>query len=331
MRVSLGGVTDGVMGGRSATDARPRPVRRGALAGAPIGVVPILWNNVDIAALRHGTPAEAILDEMARLGFDGCQLGLGFPDGAELRAALDARGLRMAEVYVSLPATVDGPTADALDIGRARLRLLREAGGEVLVIALDLSSGRAERAGRAGEPETPRLTEPGWRRLAAVLETLAAETIAAGHRAAFHQHGGTFVETPQELERLVEATGPNLGLCLDVGHYTVGGGDPVAAIARHGERITHIHLKDVDPNVLERLRDGRLGGFNAAIEARLFTELGAGSLDLPAVLRALEARRYGGWLMVEQDSSWGPPSESAAIGLRVLLETLRRLPEGGAS
>ena len=67
-----------------------------------------------------------------------------------------------------------------------------------------------------------------------------------------------------------------------------------------------MHLKDVDPIVLGRLRDGTIGGFGAGIRQRLFTELGAG------------------WLMVEQDSGWPPPAESAAIGRRVLAAALRR-------
>jgi inosose dehydratase len=70
--------------------------------------------------------------------------------------------------------------------------------------------------------------------------------------------------------------------------------------------------------------------FREAVRARLFTELGAGRLDLIGVLTALNEHGYQGWLMVEQDSSWGPPSEAAAIGRRVLataLETIGRRRE----
>ena len=42
------------------------------------------------------------------------------------------------------------------------------------------------------------------------------------------------------------------------------------------------------------------------------------------MIAALVARGYDGWLMVEQDSTWDPPSESAAIGRRVLASALRR-------
>ncbi len=133
------------------------------------------------------------------------------------------------------------------------------------------------------------------------------------------------IETPAEVQRLAESTDPDrVGICLDVGHLTVAGGDPVATLVALGERVTHVHLKDVDPAVLERLRAGELGGFDAAVHERLFTELGAGMLDLDGVVTALAARDYSGWLMVEQDSSWGPPSESAAIGRRVLATALRR-------
>jgi inosose dehydratase len=297
----------------------------GSLAQAPVGTVPILWNNVDIEELRLGTDAATILDEISRTGFDGCQLGIGFPEGPALRSALEDRHLRLAEVYASLPATLDGPSDDALELALDRLRLLVAGGGEVLCVALDLSPGRVETAGRADAPDAPRLTSAGLRRLAGILHDLGRATVDAGARLAFHPHAGTFVETPDEVAILLDATDAALvPLCLDVGHWLVGGGDPVAALRDFGERVTHVHLKDVDPTVLAHLRRGELGGFTDAIGARLFTELGAGVLDLDACLIALADRDYGGWLMVEQDSGWPPPSESAAIGRRVLAAAIRR-------
>ncbi|HEX2756819.1 MAG TPA: sugar phosphate isomerase/epimerase [Candidatus Limnocylindrales bacterium] len=309
---------------------RRRLAAGGPLGGASIGTVPILWNNVDIAELRLGTSAETILDDIARTAYDGCQLGLGFPEGDDLKATLAARDLRLAEVYASIPATVDGPTATALDEVRERIRLLRAGGGEVLCIAFDGSPDRSPFAGRAADPATPRLTDEGWTRTIELLETVSAETRAAGARIAFHPHAGTYIETPEEVERLASSIDPTvLPFCLDVGHYLVGGGDPVTALRRYGERVEHVHLKDVDPDVLDGLRHGTAGGFGGAIRARLFTELGAGALDLDGVLGVLAERRYAGWLMVEQDSGWPPPAESAAIGRRVLAAALRRLAGTG--
>ena len=308
---------------------RAQLASRGPLARAPIGTVPILWNSVDLPELRRGADGEAVLDDIARTGYDGCQLGLGFPGGEALRATLAARELRLAEVYASISATVDGPTDGALGDVRQRLRLLVGGGGDVLCVALDGTPDRNEAAGHATDADTPRLTESGWDALVALLRSISEETRAAGARIAFHPHAGTFVETPAEVERLADSVdAETLPFCLDVGHYLVGGGDPVAALEAYGDRVTHVHLKDVDPDILDRLRRREIGGFGDAVRERLFTELGSGVLDLDGVLAVLAERRYDGWLMVEQDSGWPPPAESAAIGRRVLAAALRRLDAG---
>jgi inosose dehydratase len=304
----------------------------GPLAGVSIGTVPILWNNVDVEELRLGTSADVILDDIVRTGYDGVQLGLGFPEGNDLRIALGSRELGLAEVYASITATADGPTPGAREEVGERLRLLTAAGGDVLCVAFEGSPDRDAYAGRAADPATPRLTDLGWVRTVELLARIADDTRAAGVRLAFHPHAGTYIETPEEVERLAASLdAATLPLCLDVAHYTVGGGDPVEALRRYGSRVEHVHLKDVDDDVLGRLRAGLLPGFHAAIRARLFTELGAGVVDVDAIIGVLAERRYDGWLMVEQDSSWSPPAEAAAIGRRVLAAALRRQARGAAS
>jgi inosose dehydratase len=313
-----------------APDARTRLRRLGdALPRASIGTVPILWNYRDEASAQPSVDAATLLDELARLGYEGTQHAASFPDGDELREWLAARSLRLAEVYAALPATSDGLGPDALAIGRERLRLLQAAGGDVLCVALDGSPERDPWTARAEIEAAPRLTDGAWQGLADVLHALADESIAAGARLAFHPHVGTFIETPGEVQRLVDSTNAaTVGICLDVGHYLLGGGDPVAVLRDLGERVTHVHLKDVDPDVHTRLRSHTIDGVEEATRQRVFTELGAGSLDLLGCLRVLEARGYSGWLMVEQDSSWSPPSEAAAIGRRVLAQALRLVGPG---
>jgi inosose dehydratase len=193
------------------------------------------------------------------------------------------------------------------------------------VAACRVGGGRESWAARADDPAAPRLSEKGWRRLADVLATLAADARQAGRTFAFHPHAGTFVETPDEIRRLAAVTDPaRVAICLDAGHATVGGGDAVALVAELGPRIRHVHVKDVDPAVLADLRAGRLPDFAAAIRARLFTELGRGALDVDGLVGALEAVGYGGWLMVEQDSTWLVPAESLRIGRAALVEALSR-------
>jgi inosose dehydratase len=298
----------------------------GPLAGATIGINQILWANDDLPELTLPIDPLTILDEMARLGYLGSQLGTTFPRGDELLSALRSRGLLIAEVYATIPCTIDGPTLTAGDDGRRKLAELHAAEGDVLVAALPLSPDRVGHAARAGEPGVPRMTDHGLASLASLLAELAGEARSLGHVLAFHNHVGTYVETADELDRLMAASDPDLvGLCLDVGHLQLAGGDPVAAIDRFGERVKHVHLKDVDPEVAARMRSGAIEDFLGGLRERVFTELGSGELDLAAILAALYRFDYRGWLVVEQDTTWRPPSESAAIARAILDRAIRDL------
>jgi inosose dehydratase len=116
----------------------------------------------------------------------------------------------------------------------------------------------------------------------------------------FHPHAATYVETPAEIDALLARTDPSLiGLCLDTGHVTYGGGDAVAVARQHRARISHVHLKDVRRPVLDRARE-RGASFADAVADGVFAPLGDGDVDLAAVFSAL-GPGYDGWLVVEQD------------------------------
>jgi inosose dehydratase len=146
---------------------------------------------------------------------------------------------------------------------------------------------------------------------------------AAGLRTVFHHHCAGYVETPWEIDALMSrTTGPLLGLCLDTGHLMYGGGDPLATIARYGDRIWHVHFKDCDPDLA---RTARAEGwdYHTAVRRGIFCELGRGMVPFAAVLDALHDAGYAGWIVVEQDvlPGLGTPSASAVRNR----EYLRRL------
>lgn len=301
-------------------------VGRRAIPRAKLGIVHILWANDDLPELTPPIEPLQILDEIARLGFEGTQLAGSFPRGAALDEALAARALRIAEVYACIECDADGPVAGALEFGRAKLAELHAAHGDTLVAALPVGPARAPWGGRADGPDVPRMTDEGFRRLAVLLETLGREASDLGHRLAFHNHVGTYVETPAEVEKLFSMSDPAVvGSCLDVGHYLLGGGDPVAGLTRYGDRVKHVHLKDVDPTVKAAMATGEVDGFLAGLRSRVFCESGRGLLDVRGVLRTLDGMDYAGWVMVEQDTTWRPPSESAAMSRAVVDLILREL------
>ncbi|MEP6811727.1 MAG: sugar phosphate isomerase/epimerase [Actinomycetota bacterium] len=112
----------------------------------------------------------------------------------------------------------------------------------------------------------------------------------------FHHHAGTYVESPAEIEALLAHT--DVGICYDTGHALVGGGDPLDVARMCGGRIEHLHLKDVDPAILERVHGGGLS-LDAAWGDGLFCGFGEGAVDFDAVLAELAG--FAGWTVLEQD------------------------------
>jgi inosose dehydratase len=171
---------------------------------------------------------------------------------------------------------------------------------------------RTQNAGRI-RPEHG-LDEAGWQTFAAGANRIArAVHQETGLRTVFHHHCAGYAETPAEVAELLSRTDPEvLGLCLDMGHYTYGGGDPVNALDQYHERIWHIHFKDCHPDIAAQARAKDWDYFEA-VQNGVFCELGQGSVDFPAIVEKLDAAGYDGWIVVEQDvlPSMGSPRESA--------------------
>jgi inosose dehydratase len=134
----------------------------------------------------------------------------------------------------------------------------------------------------------------------------------------FHPHAGSFVEFRGEIERLLDES--SLGLCIDTGHLAVAGVDPAELIDSHAGRVGHVHLKDVDPNVLHRVRAERLDYWTAVAEG-LFCPIGCGLVDFPRVLDRLLQHDYTGCATLEQDrvAGTGDPQADVRASIKRLL------------
>ena len=284
------------------------------LAGAPIS-----WGVCEVPGWGVTLPPEVVLAEMRSLGLTATELG---PDGwlptdaGALRELLDAYGLRLVAGFVPLvlhdPRQADAARETALRAAR----LLAGAGAQVLVSAAVASV--------AWSPRIP-LAQEEWKQLA---ETLAAVDEIAGDQGlehALHPHIGTLVETVGDLERVAEVS--EVRWCLDTGHLAAAGADPVRLARETGDRVAHVHLKDVDLSLAAKVLCGALPRREATRRA-LFQPLGGVDVAVGEVVRALEDSGYAGWYVLEQDvllTESDATEESAADGVEASLDYVRTL------
>jgi len=188
------------------------------------------------------------------------------------------------------------------------------AGVEMIVFAADGSEDRDRSAGNADNG--PGLSETGFKVMAEFVERHAAVAASHGMKSSFHPHGATYIETPRETKKLMAMLSEKIGLCLDVGHWIVGGGDPVVAVSEYGHRITHIHVKDVSGEVLAKMLSKEVETMGFAVdELKLFVPAGTGLLKVKELFIALDKLNYSGWLMSEQDTAWEPSQEASAVSM----------------
>jgi inosose dehydratase len=264
----------------------PTPLRQ-RIAGAPIS-----WGVCEVPGWGHQLGPELVLAQMREVGLAATEFGPdGFlPDTPEGKAeTLAAAGLRAVGQFV--PVVLHDPDHDPLPEVEAAMEGLVAARASTVVVAAA--------TGADGYDARPVLDEPQW---ATLLRNLDRISDAAAHRgllATLHPHVGTMVETGAEADRVL--AGSHIALCLDTGHLLIGGGDPVRLAVEHPDRVGHVHLKDVRLDLAERVRRGEIS-YTEAVAQGMYVPLGAGDVDIAAIVRSLEADGYQGWYVLEQDT-----------------------------
>jgi inosose dehydratase len=280
---------------------------------------PCSWGVLEFDFEGEAADYDQVLDEMQQTGYSGTELGdWGFmPTHPELlESELAARDLEMLGAFV--PVNLSDPHSHESGERTAvrTARLLADSGGEKAFIVLADDNGkdplRTKNAGRI-RPEDG-LSAGQWEVFAGGAQRIAREVLQqTGLRTVFHHHCAGFVETPEEVNQLLERTDTALlGLCFDTGHYAFGGGDPLDGLRRHASRIWHVHFKDHDPQVHARSRQEGWDYFQS-VRQGVFCELGQGDVDFASIVAELRNMGYQGWIVVEQDvlPGMGTPKESA--------------------
>jgi inosose dehydratase len=274
------------------------------VAGAPVsfGVDEIILDD----AWMPGP--DDLLDWIRDIGFEGTELGppgyLG--DAAQLHERLSSRSLELVGAFLPQHFSRNEKVEEDHAWLRDSLALIRDGapeGSRTFAVLCDQFDEPDRRAwsGRIQEhPET-------WlspARFDALMDNLhrAAELCrSAGFEVVLHPHAGTYIETVDEIARVMDRLDPSLlGLCLDTGHFRFGGADPTQSVHDYHELIRHVHIKDCMTQVMDDVKaEGK--DLEEALSRGVFCQLGKGDSGIDSVIEALRAYDYTGWLVIEQD------------------------------
>ncbi len=200
------------------------------------------------------------------------------------------RGLELSSLYCNREFVNPLSWSDELATMETITRLLAGFGAPGLV----LGGGPPARGVGDHEPDL-------YRRMARSLTEIAHRAGERGMWVAYHPHIDTFIETREQLDRLMnELDGSPAGLCIDVAHLTMAGSDAVAAIRDYSSSLKYVHYKDVADQT----------GITGPARFDSFRPLGEGIVDIPAVTAQLLADRYAGIVIIELDSTDQVPEEA---------------------
>lgn len=256
---------------------------------AQIGCGQLTWN-------RDMAPQE-VLAEIARAGYDGAPASGTDPEA--IASLFATAKLKPAPGYLGAPLWVPSEATSIVSQARKYARVHQQLGLTEIYVAANLTAERRAVAGRVGASDA--LPADGFATLAATLNAVGHATLEFGVSTCFHNHVGSYIETRAELDHLFSLVDRSMVfLGPDFGHLAWAGDDAVACARDYAADIKTIHIKDIDPAVLA---EGVTKHWDYATfsEHGIFTELGAGFVDIEGTLSEVGGANFPGWIIVETD------------------------------
>ncbi len=280
-----------------------------------IATAPVTW-GIRYADDPQQMEWSRCLDEIAAAGYEWLEPGpVGYIPGgpAGIGAELKQRGLRLCGGMVQMPLEDRALWPEIETATRTMCELLAALGAGTFVI-ID---------GRYSDPETnvplvdPLLDDAGWADLMEEVNRLARiATNDYGLKAAFHPHSDTHVEFQPEIDHFLAESDPELiSICFDTGHHAYCGGDPTDFMRRHHERVSYLHLKNIDAELRARV-DRENISYIKAVAQGVFVEPDKGAVDFDEFRAVLEAVEFAGVAVVEQDMYPAPPDRPLGVARR---------------
>lgn len=263
---------------------------------------------------------QTFLDEVAEAGYEVIETGpFGFlpTDPEVLQAECTKRGIRVvAGTQFGILHRPEAWEQTEREM-RANASVLKAIGAHHLVylppMLRDLQTG--------GWAEDPNLSDADWKLLAGNANRLG-KLLKEDYDVTMvvHPHGDSHIENREQIDRFFAETDPEyVSFCLDTGHLEYGEVDTVDLIRSYPDRIGLVHIKQMDPEVVQRVRRENLS-FGEAVSLGVCVTPDAGQPKVGAVIDALDKELY---VIVEQDLYPCAPD----VPLPLAIETRRVLAD----
>ena len=248
-----------------------------------------------------------ILDVMRDTGFIGLRLTQ-FPEilktyditSAQMQREAEKRACRIVTISFNGATHDPAKRAEVVASARAAMTFLKDFGASHLVVF----------------PPNRRFgAAPGaFEAMCESFNAIGAAAREMGFYAGLHNHMGQIVQNPDEVDRCMASTDPQLFyFSPDTAHLHLAGCDVVRTLEKHKRRLVMADYKDA-----KRLPDAKPDAFD---RASIF-DLGAGEIDFPGCHRVLKSLGFQGWLIVDLDIAREGPRASYEHCGRYVVEHL---------
>lgn len=286
-----------------------------------LGIAPIAWTNDDMPDLGSENTFEQCISEMALAGFTGCEVGNKYPRDniPALKKALSLRNMQICNAWFSsflLTKPYDEVEKDFTD----HISFLKEMGARV--VGISEQSYSIQGTDKSVFKDKYIMNDDEWARLCDGVNRLGKVAKDMGISLTYHHHMGTVVQTAAEIDRLMENTDPELfSLLYDSGHLAYCGEDYIGVLKKYANRVKHVHLKDIRPEVIDKVKNENLS-FLEGVRLGTFTVPGDGAIDFGPIFDILADSGYEGYVLVEaeQDPAKANPFEYALKARKYIAE-----------
>lgn len=265
-----------------------------------LAVSPLSWTNDDMPQLGGEIAFETCIAEMARAGYCGCELGNKFPRDSEiLKKHLHPMGLSVASGWFSCYFTDKKKWQQTIEDFENHLLLLKNMQAKIVVVAE--CHREIYKKPQAILSNRPVFNNKEWDLLLKGLDYIGNLAKKNNLTLSYHYHMGTGIQEFTDIQRLMHNTNPlTLGLLLDTGHGAFAGISQQEILSCYGNRINHVHLKDIRKNVFSTVKKEHLS-FLEAVKKGIFTVPGDGDIDFTTIFSQLLKLNYQGWWVVEAE------------------------------